>query len=73
MQRMRMADRITPYSDGGSIEDRIDEIVQTGVDVHFEALDESIAMLIVGRYHFRVEARKGKLFCWLYEDENEVA
>jgi hypothetical protein len=67
-----MAERITPFVDGGSIGERIDEIVLSNVDVHFEALGEDFAMLVIGTRHFCVEARRGKLFCWLYEDESDA-
>lgn len=54
-------DRITPYREGGSIEERIDEIVQTGADVHFEMMGEDTATLWIGDRLFNVFAEKGKL------------
>jgi hypothetical protein len=44
-----MSDRITPYAEGGSIKERIDEIRLTGVDVHLEMLDEDAACLVLYR------------------------
>lgn len=55
-----MADRITPYLDGGSIEDRIDEIVVTAPsDIHLEMMDKGLAWMRVGDDVFWIEAKKG--------------
>jgi hypothetical protein len=58
-----MSDRITPYEPGASIEDDVDEIVATGVNVHYEAMDRKTAFLIVGGDAFYITARGGKLVC----------
>jgi hypothetical protein len=61
-----MTDRITPYKDGGSIQDRIDEIVATAppAGVHFEMMDNGRAWIRIGREIFWIEAKGRKLVCW---------
>jgi hypothetical protein len=68
----RVADRITPYKEGGSVEDRIDEIVMHGADIHFEMMDNSGAYVGItdkkGTYHrFWFGAVKSKLVLALRE------
>lgn len=62
-----MADRITPYEVGGKIEDRIDEIVLTGVDAHVEMLDKHIACMWLGDRMFTIYASRKKLYIALRE------
>lgn len=62
-----MADRITPYEDGIKIEDRIDEIVLTGSDVHIEMLDERHACMWIGERMFTIYVDKGELVIALRE------
>lgn len=57
-----MTDRITPYEEGGDIEDRIDEIVLAGVDVHIEMLDKHIACMCLGERMFTIYASRKKLY-----------
>ena len=57
-----MAD-ITPYDDGGTIENRIGEIVAKVVDVHFQMLAEDSAFMAVGPDTFRLFVRNGELIC----------
>ena len=42
-----MTDRITPYREGGSIRERIDEIVAENASVHFEMMDSKRAFMSV--------------------------
>lgn len=62
-----MTDRITPYKEGGSIEDRIDEIVQLGGRVHFEMMDNGDGWLRIGDEVFWVSAKKNTLRVWWSE------
>lgn len=54
-----MEDRITPYDEGGDIKKGIDEIFASGVDVHFEMMDDDAAFLRVGldMYHIHATSR----------------
>jgi hypothetical protein len=56
-----LPDRITPYKDGGSIEERIDEIVATSKDFHLEMMDEQVAWMRVGEAVFTIHVKKSKL------------
>lgn len=55
-----MPDRITPYEPGGSVEDRIDEVVRTGVDVHIEMLSGSLAWVQIGKEILFFQAQRGQ-------------
>lgn len=54
-------DRITPYKDGGSTEERIDEIVALKGSVHIEMMDNGSAWMRIGRDIFWIDARKNTL------------
>ena len=56
-----MSDRITPYDEGGSVKDRIDEIVQLDAKVHIEMMDEESAWMRIGNEVFWIRADNGKL------------
>ena len=43
----KIPDRITPYKEGGKIEDRIDEVVIHEADVHFEMMNAGSAFLSI--------------------------
>lgn len=62
-----MGERITPYRNGMSVEERIDEIVARGVNVHFEMMDGGLAFLMVGGDAFWLRAKKGKLIASWHE------
>lgn len=67
-----MSDRITPYKEGGKVEERIDEVVMRGADVHFEMMNGHTAFLSLtdkkGVYHgFWFRAHKSKLILELTE------
>ena len=67
-----MTDRITPYKEGGSIRERIDEIAAENASVHFEMMDFDCAFLCITsggmmrRYWFGVKKRS--LVLNLYEE-----
>ena len=42
-----MTDRITPYKEGGSIRERIDEIVAENASVHFEMMCDDAAFMTI--------------------------
>lgn len=57
-----MPDRITPYHDGGKVEDRIDEIlIESPTVVHIEAMSSIRSFLLVGEQRFWIEAVRGDL------------
>lgn len=56
-----MDDRITPYKDGGRIDERIDEIVVSIADVHIEMMGNDSAWMRIGDEVFWVHAKKNKL------------
>jgi hypothetical protein len=53
----QMSDRITPYEEGGDIKERIDEIVASGVDVHFEMTGPETACLWIGGDAFLIHTK----------------
>lgn len=64
------ADRITPFDETCTVEERIDEIVATGVDVQIEMLGEDCAFMSVGTDTFAIYVDRGKLFiAWRENDE----
>lgn len=57
-----MTPRITPYTAGGSVAERIDEIlIEQPSVVHIEMLRASSAFAQLGEQRFWIEARRGDL------------
>lgn len=57
-----MSERITPYKDGGRVDERIDEIVLHNLNsVHIEMMDGGTAWMRLGNEVFWINAIKGKL------------
>jgi hypothetical protein len=56
------ADRITPYKEGGNVEQRIDEIVALDAKIHIEMMSGQSAWMRIGNDIFWIEARKNSLF-----------
>lgn len=56
-----MADRITPYTPGANVEDRIDEIlIEQPSVVHIEAMSSARSCMQIGEQRFWIEAQRGQ-------------
>lgn len=61
-----MMDRITPYNDKHGTDTRVDEIVMTGADIHFEMLTNATAFLSITKHGVE------QLFCISVEKRSLV-
>lgn len=66
-------DRITPFDETCTVEERIDEIVATGVDVQIEMLGEDCAFMSVGTDTFAIYVDRGKLFIAWRENDSAAS
>jgi hypothetical protein len=65
-------ERITPYGDSYTINQRVDEVVAHGKDVHIEMLSEDCAFMAVGADIFTIYVKGGKLFIAWRENEGNA-